>query len=161
MKKILLTASLISLCTFIQAQNFSLSAKSGDVELDASLNDINTKAKVDMPLFKKDLSIEFNIGQNKIDNMLAMQLSPADVYMSLQVADLIKKDPEVVVESYKVNKTKGWGAIAKDMGIKPGSAEFHALKGKAKNKKDKSGKSKGKEKGGNGKGNGKGKGKNK
>lgn len=91
--------------------------------------------------------------------MLAMQLSPADVYMSLQVADLVKKYPEVVVESYKVNKTKGWGAIAKDMGIKPGFAEFHALKGKAKNKKDKSGK--GKEKGGNGKGNGKGKGKNK
>lgn len=160
MKKLLLVASL-SLCTFIQAQNFSLSAKSGDVELDASLKDINTKAKVDLPLFKKDLSIEFNIGENKIDNMLAMQLSPADVYMSLQVADFVKKDPEVVVESYKVNKTKGWGAIAKDMGIKPGSAEFHALKGKAKNKKDKSGKSKGKEKGGNGKGNGKGKGKNK
>lgn len=49
MKKIFLAASL-SLCAFIQAQNFSLSAKSGDVKLDASLNDINTKAKAD-PFF--------------------------------------------------------------------------------------------------------------
>jgi hypothetical protein len=26
------------------------------------------------------------------------------------------------------NKGKGWGVIAKNLGIKPGSAEFHALK---------------------------------
>ena len=39
------------------AQNFSLQAKSGDVELDASLNDINVKAKLDLPLFKKEIQI--------------------------------------------------------------------------------------------------------
>lgn len=159
MKKLLIAASL-SFYTLVNAQNFALTAKSGDVELDASLNEINTKAKIDLPLFKKDLSIEFNIGETKIDKMLNAQMSPADVYMTLQVADLTKKDPEVVATAYEANRTKGWGAIAKDMGIKPGSAEFHALKGKAKNKKDKSGKGKNKEKGG-GKGNGKGKGKNK
>jgi len=160
MKKAFLLTILLSSSLFMNSQNFSLSAKSGDVELDANLNELNIKAKADLPLFKKDLSIEFNIGENKIDNMLQLQMSPADVYMTLQVADIVKKDPEVVTASYTKNKDKGWGVIAKEMGIKPGSAEFHALKGKAKNKKDKSGK--GKEKGngnGNGKGNGKGKGK--
>ncbi|MCE3229246.1 MAG: hypothetical protein K0S32_3797 [Bacteroidetes bacterium] len=150
MKKILVLVSL-GLTTFLNAQNFSLSAKSGDSELDVSLNDMNVKAKADLSVFKKDLSIEFNYGEEKIDKMLQAQLSPADVYMTLQVADLVKKEPEVVLNSYQKNKDKGWGAIAKEMGIKPGSAEFHALKGKAKNKKEK------KEKGG--KGNGKGKGK--
>jgi hypothetical protein len=151
MKKVLL---LISLCTsaFLNAQNFSLSAKSGDVELDASLNEINVKAQVDLPLFKKDLSVEFNIGENKIDKMLEIQMSPADIYMTFEIAGLVKKDPEIVVESFKKNKDKGWGAIAKELGIKPGSAEFHALKGKAKNKKDKGNKGKGN---GNGKGKGK------
>jgi hypothetical protein len=150
MKKILVLISL-GLTTFLNAQNFSLSAKSGDSELDVSLNDMNVKAKADLSVFKKDLSLEFNYGEEKIDKMLQAQLSPADVYMTLQVADLVKKEPEVVLNSYQKNKDKGWGAIAKEMGIKPGSAEFHALKGKAKNKKEK------KEKGG--KGNGKGKGK--
>ena len=33
-----------------------------------------------------------------------------------------------VLSVYRGNKKKGWGAIAKKLGIKPGSAEFHALK---------------------------------
>ena len=39
-----------------------------------------------------------------------------------------------MVEVYKSNKSKGWGAIAKEMGIKPGSAEFHAMKKSMKSK---------------------------
>ena len=38
------------------------------------------------------------------------------------------KRPEAIVETYQTNRTKGWGVIAKELGIKPGSAEFHALK---------------------------------
>jgi hypothetical protein len=137
------------------AQNFSLQAKSGDVELDASLNDINVKAKLDLPLFKKDLAVEFNIGEPKIDKLIVdMKMSPADAYMTLQVANMTKKEPDVVAQSYSVNKDKGWGVIAKEMGIKPGSPEFHALKGKAKGKKDKG--NKGESGNGNGNGNSKG-----
>lgn len=32
------------------------------------------------------------------------------------------------IQTYKANKCKGCGIIAKELGIKPGSAEFHALK---------------------------------
>ncbi len=141
------------------AQNFSLQAKSGDVELDASLNDINIKAKADLTLFKKDLSVEFNIGEPKIDKLIIdMKMSPADAYMTLQIAEMTKKEPDVVATSYTTNKDKGWGVIAKEMGIKPGSPEFHELKGKAKGKKDKGNKHDG---GGNGNGKGNGKGKKK
>jgi hypothetical protein len=149
------------LCAFVvmlsRAQNFSLQAKSGDVELDASLNDINIKAKADLTLFKKDLSLEFNIGEPKVDKLIVdMKMSPADAFMTLQLAQMTKKEPDVVAQSFTINKDKGWGVIAKEMGIKPGSPEFHALKGKAKNKKDKGNKG-----GGEANGNGKGKGKKK
>lgn len=154
MKKHLFTAVLLTIGMCVNAQNFSVKAKSGDTELDASLNDINIKAQADINIFKKDISIEFNIGEPKIEKMLSIDLSPADVYMTLEVASITKKDPDVVVDAYTKNKDKGWGVIAKEMGIKPGSAEFHALKGKAKNKKDKGNK-------GGGNGNGKGKGKKK
>lgn len=154
-KKMIVTVLLAFVVMLGNAQNFSLSAKSGDVELDASLNDINLKAKLDLPLFKKDLAIEFNIGEAKVEKlMIELNMSPADVYMTFQVADLTKKDVDVVAKSYSVNKNKGWGQIAKELGIKPGSPEFHALKGKAKNKKDKGNKK-------SGEGNGKGKGKKK
>ena len=144
---------LLSFGWCLNAQNFSVSAKSGDVELDESMNDMNVKAKADLPLFKKNLSIEFNIGEQKIDKMLKDQISPADIFMILQVAGIIKKDPDLVINTYNTHKSKGWGAIAKELGIKPGSPEFHALKGKGKKGK--------KHKGGNGNGHGHGKGKGK
>jgi len=31
-------------------------------------------------------------------------------------------------QKYKSDKGQGWGALAKSLGIKPGSREFHALK---------------------------------
>jgi hypothetical protein len=34
-----------------------------------------------------------------------------------------------VLEIYERDHGQGWGVIAKRLGIKPGSAEFHALKG--------------------------------
>ncbi|MEO6304438.1 MAG: hypothetical protein ABIP51_14830 [Bacteroidia bacterium] len=152
MKKYLILSAFICSGIFLNAQNFSLSAKSGDVELDASLNDINVKAKTDINVFKKDLSIEFNIGVPKIEQMLSVQMSPADIYMVAEVANFTKKEPEAVEACFNKNKDKGWGVIAKEMGIKPGSPEFHALKGKAKNKKEK-----GNHGGGNGHGKGHGK----
>ncbi|MGZ4098661.1 MAG: hypothetical protein ACXVNM_07270 [Bacteroidia bacterium] len=159
MKTLFISALFAVFSLATKAQNFSLSAKSGDTELDASLNEINVKAKTDLPGFKKDLSVEFNFGENKIDKLLEAQLSPADIFMTLQTAEITKKDPDIVADTFKKNKDKGWGVIAKELGIKPGSPEFHALKGKAKNKKDKGhGQGQGEEKE-HGHGNGHGKGK--
>jgi hypothetical protein len=131
----------------------SFTAKSGDAALDANLDKLNMNAKLDLPLFKNDINIDFGIPLPKIDNLLSF-MQPADVFMTAQIANLTGKDPDVVATSYKKNKDKGWGVIAKEMGIKPGSPEFHALKGKANDKGNKGKGSSGK---GNGKGNGKGK----
>ncbi|MBL7917270.1 MAG: hypothetical protein JNM96_02665 [Bacteroidia bacterium] len=167
MKKTLSIIAALMITIGASAQkNFQLSAKSGDTELDASLDEINVKAQLDVPLFKNDLKLEFGVSDSKLDKMLvSMDMSPADVYMTLETARITKKTDDDVLKAFTANKTKGWGAIAKEMGIKPGSPEFHALKGKAKNKKGKGGgpKKGGAEQGGGGpaKGNGKGKGKNK
>ncbi|HYG52991.1 MAG TPA: hypothetical protein VD905_18960 [Flavobacteriales bacterium] len=137
-------------------------AKSGDTELDASLSNINAQAKLDLTLFKKDMSVSFGITSGKLDKLL-LTMQPADVYMSLEIGKIVSKPVDIVVASYEKNKSKGWGVIAKEMGIKPGSKEFHALKGKAKDKgnkdgkKDKADKSSASNGKGNGNGNGKGK----
>ena len=60
-----------------------------------------------------------------------------DVYMSAQVAQTINKPVEDVQKSYQKNKGKGWGVIAKELGIKPGSKEFHAMKDAMKKNKGK------------------------
>jgi hypothetical protein len=35
---------------------------------------------------------------------------------------------DYVIDQYRSDKGKGWGVLAKTLGIKPGSREFHALK---------------------------------
>jgi hypothetical protein len=48
--------------------------------------------------------------------------------MVFQLGQFARVSHERVLEVYQPSRKKGWGAIAKELGIKPGSAEFHALK---------------------------------
>jgi len=152
------------ICLFFSIALFSISCfaqvsfKTGDVEFDVNLKDMNVKAKANLPFFKKEISLNYNIAEGKIDQlMITNGMEPADVFMAAEVAKKTSRPIDEVVKSYEVNKDKGWGVIAKEMGIKPGSPEFHALKDSAKGKNDKM-KNKNKDKG---KGKGKGKGKKK
>lgn len=147
MKRILLSLFTISSLGLLSAQ---ISFNTGDVSFDADLNIINTNANKDLPTFKTDLSVSFGVSLPTIDNMFSIGMTAGDVYLGLEIASVTSKPVTDVITCYRKNKGKGWGVIAQEMGIKPGSDEFHALKGKAKNKKDKGNSN------GNGNGNGKG-----
>ena len=108
-----------------------ISFRTGDASLEFELNGINTEAKSDLSSFKKTLTSDFAVSSPKVDQLLKI-MEPAEAYLALKISDISNKPIETVVESYEKNKDKGWGAIAKELGIKPGSAEFHALKGKKK-----------------------------
>lgn len=124
--------------------------KTGDASLETELNLINKEAKNDLGAFKTQLSTNYQITIPKLDNLLDF-MQPAEIELSLRIGKIANVSIDRVVESYRTNKDKGWGVIAKEMGIKPGSAEFHALKGKPKKNKNHP----------TGKGNSKGKGKSK
>ena len=120
---IIFTCSLIS----VNAQY-----NTGDAELNASLVKIDADASVNFSLFKKDVSTTFNVSESKITNWsVQFGMKAGDIYFALELARISKKPADEVIKIYSSNKQKGWGAIAKDLGIKPGSPEFHALKGGA------------------------------
>jgi uncharacterized membrane protein YgcG len=159
-KTIFLAVMLVSSIAF--GQDY----KSGDVELDASLKIVNTDGNKDLTAFKLNLSQTFGVTLPKVEACFKVGMTAGDAFMAFQISNLTRKPIEDVITVYKTNKSKGWGAMAKELGIKPGSAEFHALKGKAKEKSkgnsgksNGNGKSKGNSGGSNGKGNGKGNGK--
>ena len=85
-------------------------------------------ASVDLGSFKADLSMTFDLSDDKVDAMFKVMSKPADVYMCLRVGEVTHQPIDRVVAEYKAHRGQGWGAIAKNLGIKPGSAEFHALK---------------------------------
>jgi len=53
---------------------------------------------------------------------------PGEAYMVLRLGEMSRHPTDYVLQQYRSGKGKGWGALAKSLGIKPGSAEFHALK---------------------------------
>jgi hypothetical protein len=48
--------------------------------------------------------------------------------MACAMAHLTQRPVLAVAEEYKKNEGKGWGVMAAEMGIKPGSLQFHELK---------------------------------
>ena len=108
----------------------------------------NVQAQADPSGFHARLATRFNIGDAQVNAVLSNFPKPADAYVALRLGEMSGKPIDDVTGQYKANKGKGWGALAKSLGIKPGSKEFHALKrgddlygpkdkGKGKAKKDK------------------------
>lgn len=134
MKKIILMLFVVlGTATVSQAQIVKFTATVGDPELDNLLTDIHNQALKDINAFHNNVVNTFNIIGSKVDAALKI-LAPGDVYMAAQLSVSVNKPFEEVVQTYQKNKSKGWGAIAKDLGIKPGSPEFHAMKKSMKSK---------------------------
>lgn len=126
MKPVLLIIFVCSLLTAAAQYN------TGDTELNASLVKIDADASVNFTLFKKDVSASYNVSESKITNWsVQLGMKAGDIYFALELARISKRPIDDVIKIYTGNKKKGWGAIAKELGIKPGSPEFHALKGGA------------------------------
>lgn len=105
--------------------------------------DFNIQAQADPSGFRAKIASRFNIGDAQVTAVLSNFPNPADAYMALRLGEMSGKPIQYITEQYKNNKGQGWGALARSLGIKPGSPEFHALKrgddlygikGKRKNK---------------------------
>jgi len=103
--------------------------KTGDAEFDAVLGDLNIEAEGNLSGFLNHLSVSYNVPEEELEPLITEEeMTPADVYMTVVVADVTETSLEDVVEEYQKSEGQGWGEIAKRLGIKPGSKEFHQLK---------------------------------
>ena len=94
------------------------------------VSDFNQKAFQDINVFKKKLAERFGKKQNQVDAIFKEVKTASDTYMAFKLSEMSGHSVDDVVDVYGKGKSKGWGALAKELGIKPGSKEFHALKEK-------------------------------
>lgn len=107
----------------------SVNYNTGDADFDRDLCRINTEGEQDKPRFAASINTTYGVPRARVDYMLfTLNMSPGDVHMAVGLSIIIGQPIDVVINRYTVNRGKGWGVIAKDLGIKPGSAEFHRLK---------------------------------
>jgi len=101
----------------------------GDKDLDVVLSNLNVEAGFQVDAFVSELSISYALPKIQIEDLVyKMKMPFGDVFVSVWLASSLKKPLAVVVKEYEMNRDKGWGVMAKNLGIKPGSKEFHSLK---------------------------------
>jgi len=96
--------------------------------LDDFLKNLDIQAKTDLKNFNVKLSTQFGVPVSDVDAVVKVVAHPSDAYMVFQLGHMSNRNHHEVLEEYQREHGKGWGRMAQDMGIKPGSAEFHALK---------------------------------
>ena len=96
--------------------------------LDSFLGGVNVQARADLLGFHAKVSAQFGVPVPQVEAVLGRVATPADAFMVFQLGQMAHRPPETVVQTYQTHQGKGWGVIAKELGIKPGSREFHALK---------------------------------
>jgi len=102
--------------------------QAGGSEFGDFLQHLNITAQADLGAFKAQLNADFGTPAPRIEALLTTLPSPADAYMCLKVSEVASQPLDRVVQEFNAQRGKGWGVIAGNLGIKPGSREFHALK---------------------------------
>jgi hypothetical protein len=78
-------------------------------------------------LFGQMLALHYNLNESAIGDLhQKFNRNWGDLALGLEMGKLSNKPMSTVAGAYE--KNQGWGNIAKDLGIKPGSEEFHRMK---------------------------------
>ncbi len=105
----------------------------GDRKFDSMVQSMNREAMADPDGFIRQLSARHGIPESDLRQARETHgLDPGDLYMASSLAWITHRPILVVAEDYKKNPGRGWGEMAKEMGIKPGSREFHDMKADAR-----------------------------
>ncbi len=113
------------------AQDFTFgwNPRSGDVWMDSWLGDMNRYGQRYRDPFVDELVRYHGAPRDMVVDLLGpRRWAPGDVWMACNIASVIGRPCRYVVDVYERDHGNGWGNIAKQLGIKPGSPEFHRLK---------------------------------
>jgi hypothetical protein len=92
------------------------------------VDQLNIAVEKDSDGYRAHLETHFSLSDYDVTLVLASTQSPADAAIICWMGDTTHQPIGFVLDVYRSQKSKGWGAVAKTLGIKPGSPAFHALK---------------------------------
>lgn len=127
---ILALAMGLGLAGATQAQTIGYNFRTGDVWVDNQLGYMNDYGRYERDYFVDDIVGSYGAPRYLVNDLLGNRgWDPGDVYYASALAYQLRRPLADIVRERDRNRGQGWGVIAQRMGIKPGSAEFHALKG--------------------------------
>jgi len=113
----------------VYAQTVGYNIRTGDVWVDTRLGEINDYGRRYRDPFVSEMTGHYGAPRSLVLDLLDRRdWAPADVYFACAIARALRIPCLEVVQRYERDPGQGWGNLAKQMGIKPGSPAFHALK---------------------------------
>ena len=125
---IALSLGLLFAASAAQAQVVGYNFRSGDLWVDTRLGEINDYGHRYREPFIDEMTGYYGAPRPLVLDLFERRWSAGDIYYACSIAHILGVPCVNVVREYDRDHGQGWGAIAKRMGIKPGSAEFHRLK---------------------------------
>jgi hypothetical protein len=98
----------------------------GDGALDSQVADLD--AQHDSAALLALIAAKFNVSVDVLSPYLAQGYRPGEIWLALELSKVSGKSLDEVI-ALATKDGHGWGVVAASLGIKPGSAEFKALKG--------------------------------
>jgi hypothetical protein len=99
-----------------------------DTGFEKNLHEINLITKFNMAEFSLKVANTWGTSEKNVLLGFSRGLNAYEVYLVIALARLSGRQPIAVITMYEQNRSKGWGALAKSLGIKPGSKSFKKLK---------------------------------
>lgn len=101
------------------------SAAAGDFDW---AGDFNLRAGKNPRDFRARLAIRFQAGDEQVSAVIDDVSKPSEAYIVFRLEEMSGQPLDRVMAEYEFCRKKGWDAIAKRLGIRPGSKEFRAMK---------------------------------
>lgn len=105
-----------------------LTAGAAHADLDTFLGRLDVSVRADLGAFRTELGTHFEATPAQIDVIFRSVERPAEAAVCLWLCERTGRPVADVLYAYRVHRKNGWGSLAKSLGIKPGSADFKALK---------------------------------
>ena len=130
MKKVCVVVSMLLIISF-----YPLHAQynTGDSDLDQTLQTLDLDASISFGAFRSNISKKYHISEGNIQYLtVELGMTAGDIYLTLEMVKITERSLNEVVKAYQNNRENGWGAIALELGVLPGSDKFSVLKDELK-----------------------------
>jgi len=112
-----------------QEYTFGWNPRTGDAWVDTWLGDMNRYGARYRDPFVDEMVRYYGAPRDLVNELLGeRRWAPGDVYFACSIASALGRPCRYVADMWERDHAQGWGEVAKNLGIKPGSAEFHRLK---------------------------------
>lgn len=108
---------------------FDWNPRSGDPWVDSQLEDVNRYGTRYRQSFIDEMVRYYGAPRNLVETLLEDERwAPGDIYYACAAAEVLGRPCRHVVELWERDHEQGWSAVAEQLGITPGSAQFDRIK---------------------------------